>query len=172
MRLIRLALASSLLGTIACAHASPDGYLGSLPPASVLASNPAIGCLVITRGSWTPPAADSAALYISPPPVVELSTQRITLNPVRSAFALLPQVRMWYGQQVRAYWEPFPSSDSLELTWRIGDAGTSIRLQRYTADEYHGEMWSWYDFPTPDAPHAGVVAKKIICPKLVLHTAG
>ena len=168
---LRISAVVLALGTGACSHRTLTRYgeFGALPADSVLRTHPALGCFRLEHGAWKPPIPDSEGLYIPPPPVVRLSDHvfaRLRFQTtILSELELKPDVYMSYDHQhaVQAYWEPYPTSDSLELTWRLGDAGTSILLRRMSDQVWAGYVFSWYDFPQTTIPKAPVTARRVGC---------
>ena len=158
---------------LSCTHWVPTtGEFGPLPSQATISLHPALGCFMLNRGPWSPSDPGSAALYIDIPPAVRLGPGRVAV--VKGAFGgfrLEPEVRTWYGQQVRSYWEPHGGSDSLELFWRIGDAGTYARLHVITPDSLSGFVAGFYDFAGYTDYRAPLHATRVKCVNLIPYTS-
>jgi len=172
----RISVITFLLGSLACSRAaSYFGDFGPLPTPATIEAHPAFGCLIMTWGNWNRSTQDSA-LWIEPPKFVRLTPDHISQyewsDSLRTGFRIKPDTYMWYDPEtpVLAYWEPFPGSDSLQLSWRLGDAGTFIVLHRVADSAWAGWIRSYYHVVT-DSPKASVEAVKTPCLRMRPHTS-
>jgi hypothetical protein len=145
-----LLLVSLLASLAACAMA---------PPAAPRAS---LGCFAWTHGPWPPTVTESSGLWIPPPPLVELTSEQIDVRG-ESKWLVRPAVLTGYGQEVETFWEPRRHTDSLRVTWRIGDYGTELVLRRRDADHYVGYVQSFTHVAGAALPRASAVATRAPC---------
>ncbi len=146
--------------------------LGLMPRDDIIRQHDAVGCFIMDWERSNLPSTSDSALYISPPKFLRLTGRRAEFGGRVWGFGVEPEVYMWYGPDVpvNAYWEPYPGADSVQLTWRIVDAGTFMVLRPVSDSLWTGYLQSWYHQQL-GMLKIGVTARRTRCLKMRPHTS-